>query len=428
MPVSKVEARLASALADGKVEAAEASAVLNEAHGRLTDEDVAVLVNSLGQHRDAFTDDAVALLLRADSRLGLANLPRSPRDSVVGPQRGEGRATFDALALCTGRGRLADADRLLLAESVARGEVMGLSGAVHAAERYVALPEPERRAFDATLAAAASPLERAFLFKALGAGYAAPEVSEFAQKIHGWPEAKLLETLNLADPNADGKETGLKQQFEASCAATTAQALRGELDPIYALKVRTQNKDINSFDPTDPLKLNPALATEQKTRLETAGGVATPRGTAGAGTPWDALDTMYNAESAHTGLVFKNVQLDKVQPPQTVAQALDAIAGQLDKGIPTPLLVGSTWAPKCHALIALEVDGAGPTQRFLIHDPWVGNTTWVTREQFLDGTAQLGNCHVLGGYHLASPAPAAGAAVTQSPAPRVPSPTPVAPA
>jgi hypothetical protein len=236
-------------------------------------------------------------------------------------------------------------------------------------------------------------------------------------------------TLNLADPILDdGKETGVKQQFGCSCVTTTAQALRGELDPIYALQVRNANPDINAADDNDPTKVNPSLAAEQKALLEEAGGVAVSRNQGGTGTPWAKLDSVYNKASSHTGFTFSCVQMDQTQPPTTVDAALDAIAGQLQKGIPTPLLVGGAWCPKCHAVIALEVQGTGADQKFLIHDPWVGNTVWCTRAQFEQQQAPIGDCHVLGGYHLASPyvPPPVVTTPTADPTPTTPS-TPTTP-
>ncbi len=360
------------------------------------------------------------------------SVPNS-RDGLAGSQAAEGLETFDQLSAAVTASALSKSDQLLLASSAARVGVMGEAQALRAVTELEALSAPDAAHFKALADAAASPLERAFLFKALGAGYTVDEIEPFEAAIHGWDGAKLLSTLNLADPiTDDGNQTGVKQQHHSSCVATTGQALRGEVDPIYALQVRTENSDIHVADEADAFKLNPKLAEEQKVVLEAAGGLATSRGSGwGQGVNWDRLYEVYDARAAQTGFVYATVELDH-RPDLTVDTALDAIASQLNKGIPTPLLVGVQWATKCHAMIALEVQGTGPDQRFLIHDPWVGDTMWVKRSEFVAGQAPMGEFQVLGGYHLASPAPAKPVQpVVPAPAPVVPTtvtPAPVTPA
>ena len=399
MTIKSVRDQLRTALSDNKVTADEAKQIVEAAKdetGIDADEKAAILDGL--QQPDRFDPEARQAL---DAGLaGSVDL----RASLAGPELNEGLATFDALAAEVAAGKLLPSDQLLLARSTSRLGVLGTAEALGSVKTLEAAPAEEQAALKDLLDAAASPTERAFLFKAVGAGYKAAEVKPFAEAIRGWPEDKLLGTLNLADPILDdGKETGVKQQFGCSCVTTTAQALRGELDPVYALQVRTANPDVNAVDNSDPTKMNPALAAEQKALLEEQGGVAVSRNSGGSGTPWAKIDLVYNKASAHTGFSYSCVQMDKTVPPTTVDAALDAVAGQLQKGIPTPLLVGSAWSPKCHAVIALEVQGAGADQRFLIHDPWVGNTVWCSRAEFEQQKAPIGDCHVIGGYHLASP-------------------------
>lgn len=346
------------------------------------------------------------------------------RDDLTGSQLDEGLETFDQLSAAVTSAALSKPDQLLLASSSARIGVMGEAQALRAVALLEGLAAPDAAAFKSAADAAASPLERAFLFKALGAGHTVAEVGTFEAAIHGWDGAKLLSTLNLADPILDdNKQTGVKQQLHSSCVPTTGQALRGEVDPIYALQVRTENADIHDVDEANAFARNPKLAQEQSDALVSVGGAATPRSDVwgGRGVDWAKLDLVYNARSAQTGFVYSAVQLD-LRPDLTLDAALDLLAAQLKKGIPTPLLVGVTYQPKCHAMIALDVQGQGPDQRFLIHDPWGGDTMWVKRSEFLAQNAPMGEFKVLGGFHLATPAPA------QPVQPPTPAPVPIVPA
>jgi len=80
--------------------------------------------------------------------------------------------------------------------------------------------------------------------------------------------------------------TGVQQQFMMACNVTTAEAVRGELDPIYALKVHDDNPNLGKLDDKNPDRMNPNLAAEQRAMLTShyngsqgnfGGGEATPR-------------------------------------------------------------------------------------------------------------------------------------------------------
>jgi hypothetical protein len=210
--------------------------------------------------------------------------------------------------------------------------------------------------------------------------------------------------LNLSDVTDDGLDEGLKQQFQTSCVPTSGQVLRADVDPIYALEVRRRSPNLHAADDRDGLLLNPAVAAEQKAELEAFGGEARGRTMGGAGVPWEKMADLYNARAPQTGVTYQLVDLEERQDLDDGAM-LDAIVTQLEQGIPTPLLVGIDGAAKLHAMIALEVTGSGDAQQLLVHDPWEGKTTWVTRDQVLAHDLPLGPFKTLGGFHAASPAP-----------------------
>jgi hypothetical protein len=325
------------------------------------------------------------------------------RDQLAGPQRDEGLATFDELSSAVSSGALTPADQLLLASAAARVGIMGEAQAVRAVKLLAALPAADAARFAALADQARSPLERAFLFKALGAGTPLDALADFATQVRGWSNAKLLTTLSLADAVVDDqRQTGLTQQFNGSCVVTTAELLRGEVDPVYALAVRTQNHDVHRADEHDPFKYNPTLATDQGHELDVAGGYPTPRIQGGVGVKAVKIDELYNARSSQTGFVYALTALDQ-RPDLTIDALLDLLAHQLQQGIPTPVLVGDSLSARRHAMLALEARGQGDDQRFLVHDPWSGNTLEISRAQFRQSQAPLGDFDRLGAIHVATP-------------------------
>lgn len=407
-------ATLRTAVLDGGLDVREAAA-LREFRARLSDRfDPAAaraLAALLGEHPPAMTTPAApapttttpAAPAAVDwSHFGVA----STRAAITGEERDEGLATFDALAPAVAAGTLTKKEQLVLSSATARIGVLGEAQAIRAVATLARLPAADAAAFRALEKTATSPLAQAFLWKGLGAGHTLAELTAFERTTHGWSDAKLMQGLNLADPLVDdGTQTGVKQQFFASCVITTGQALRGEVDPLYALEVRTANSNVHDVDDADPYAKNRRLAEEQFTQLDTVGGYATPRAQmGGVGVSWTKIDDVYNQRAPQTGFVYSSVHLDE-HPELTTDTLLDQLGAQLRLGIPSPVLVGDAMNPKCHAMIALETQGTGPQQRFLLHDPWSGDTTWVTRQQFDQHAAPLGPFTSLGGIHLASPAP-----------------------
>jgi hypothetical protein len=128
------------------------------------------------------------------------------------------------------------------------------------------LPDPELLIIRGLQAARRSDPEGALVFKALSASHTVVEVAAFFAQITGMPLDWLLENCTTGDSQMTG--TGLTQAYSHSCGATTVQTIRGEYDPIYALKLHTENADVNTVDRDDPLKGHQKMADEQRTMLE----------------------------------------------------------------------------------------------------------------------------------------------------------------
>ena len=69
-------------------------------------------------------------------------------------------------------------------------------------------------------------------------------------------------TLAAAYAVGGGEQDGVIQQWKASCTSTSGEAMVGEYDPIFALRMRLprNNEDVSRYDPHHPRSLNPVLA------------------------------------------------------------------------------------------------------------------------------------------------------------------------
>ncbi len=111
------------------------------------------------------------------------------------------------------------------------------------------------------------------------------DLEQFAKDIRGMKRDDLIQNTTLIDIDDKNTSTtdpdnnkasdtktdndGLFQRFTTTCGPTTSQMVRGESDPIYALKIRQ-----NHFNDNDP---NSEFAQEQKKVLEANGGVGVSR-------------------------------------------------------------------------------------------------------------------------------------------------------
>lgn len=246
--------------------------------------------------------------------------------------------------------------------------------------------------FDSLLNSTASREEEDYLHKALAAGRTVAEIEAFAARIHGKDPAWLRDHLTLTGTSSGG---GMRQQFENSCSVTTVQALRGEIDPIYALKLRDENPDMDKVD-SDPYKYNPRLAAEQRALLEhpyygnrTDGwGSVSP---AQAFTDDDEsaarheIDDLLDMLAPSTGLRYVPME---VGYDIEVGPVLDDIEKRLSKGLPVPISVGDEEA--CgHALLLIGLTNDTPPN-FLIYEPTDGIVVTRTRAQFENGELDMG--------------------------------------
>jgi hypothetical protein len=215
--------------------------------------------------------------------------------------------------------------------------------------------------------------EKKYITKALSSKHSAAELEAFAKKIAGKDEKWLNDNLHLVGETGG---VGIKQQWHDSCAPTTLQAMHGEIDPIYALKLHEESSKLTSADDDDATKLNPKLAAEQKALLEGAGGVAKPRAPGkSAGGQGVSLGGLFNSQTPTTGVKF---EVEPITGDAEMDKALNDAETALKGGLPVPVRVGS--GSDGHAVLMTGVD-PGPPRRYSFHDPWDGKTLVFTDAQ-----------------------------------------------
>jgi hypothetical protein len=207
----------------------------------------------------------------------------------------------------------------------------------------------------------AKPDEKKYLQKALASSHSAAELDAFYKQIEGKDKAWMDVNLHVV---GDSQGNGIKQQWECSCGPTTIQAMKGELDPIYALKLRTDNPHLTEAKDDDAMALNPNMAADQKSSLVGHGGVATNRDTDGAGI---SLGGALNEQKGVTGLKFDTETVPDDKFDARLAELDSALSG----GLPVPIRVSSPGASGGHFVLVVGGE-QGPPRVYSIHDPWDG--------------------------------------------------------
>ncbi len=290
-----------------------------------------------------------------------------------------------------GKGLLsAFADAVKSAVSTPKDEPAPLLGSAQQKRsegKLAKLAAPDQEKYKAMLAQAKTQNEKDYLAKGLASGHSVAELATFQAKISGKSEKWLQDNLALTG-NSSGK--GVKQQWAMSCNATTAQAVKGQLDPLYALKLHEDNKNVNAADGDDPRKKNKALADEQKAMLEkadpdgSAGGLALPRDHDDQHQGRWNTDLLNDMKDV-TGVSYAN---KKIGVETTLDDGIKEIDTHLDKGTPVPIVIGNKVDEYTHYVLVTKCTQK-PPKVYTIHDPWSGKTYKRTAEQLSKGKLDI---------------------------------------
>lgn len=263
-------------------------------------------------------------------------------------------------------------------------KILNQPAAERATKKYAGLSPDEKKKFDAAMEKATSDEERAYIMKAFAACHTPDECSAFGDKIRGKDATWMQDNLQLTG-SSTGK--GVQQQWSHSCNATTAEAVRGQIDPVYALQVHEENPNFYAIDGADAMKQNPRLATEQRDMLTSeysgsaAGkhsGIAAARDAAGGQGRWGS--DLLNQQTDATGIAYTTVK-DPALP-------VEAIDKGLATGAPVPIVIGNGPGEYTHYVLVTGSD-AGPPKKYTLHDPWEGKTVDRTEDDIKNGHIDL---------------------------------------
>jgi hypothetical protein len=284
-------------------------------------------------------------------------------------------------------------DEKLAEEGRIDRKIIGSAQKERADKRLASLDEESRKRYNKLAEQAKSPQELDYLSKALAANHKIEDIEKFAAKIRGKDEKWLNDNLKLTGSSTG---TGVKQQWSHSCNSTTVQAIKGEMDPLYALKLHEENKDISAADNTDATKVNPKLAEEQRKQLESEysgkadgkhKGVAANRENKEKKGSGRWADDLMNDMSDVTGIEYANKKVD--DSGYKVEDAMKDVEAGAKKGHPVPITVGVSKGAYSHYVLVTGVE-EGPPKQWVIHDPGSGQTFKRSADDVKNGNMNIG--------------------------------------
>lgn len=292
---------------------------------------------------------------------------------------------------------LSPAARITLAATAAYGgvrdesEILTANDLRRIANRMEKMRDVDRKGIDEMLEGAKSPQERAYVMKALAAGYYMGDVREFRDKIHPfgddpkWLQQHLTPIVNgPGDSKAYGSQADVSfgsqrwEQQGTTCVAMSTVTTHATVDPLYALELTTGGH------PGDPDFDDPE-AFEERLRMEESRLYEERE--------WDKMNgddakKINNSEIApHIGRKYADERFAYDDDGMVVQQreaALPKIHDALNEGVPVPLSVeGDPTAEgyrRGHSVMIIGQEG----DKLQIYDP-EGFTTWVSEDQFVNG-------------------------------------------
>ena len=264
-------------------------------------------------------------------------------------------------------------------------------------EALEALIQSDRKDFSQLVASTASPVARAFLFKALGAGHTVIEVKAFARDIEDFLDEELHETLVLREARSSsiGAKYGLVSQLANLDAVAVSQLLRGEASPIFALRLRASTPDISKYNPECGFHSNFQQASDEFELVRRFGGSNASR-TESLGRPPAAPEVdILNSAAALTGDCYELLEskwkptgdgfsnaarlaatrLQKARLAEFQEQVAAEVAMPVYAHLKDP--IESTCTPKQQLGFATEVRTVNGKSEFAVYNPSDGEASWI---------------------------------------------------
>ncbi len=286
--------------------------------------------------------------------------------------------------------------------------VIGPHQARVAEKRLALLSGADRAKLEALVKHAGSDEEAAFLLKTVAAGYSTAATAKFADQIRGKSVRWLQRHLTAGDTLQS--MTGTRQVFSMSCQASVAITLRTESDPIFALKLHTRNPQMNMVHSGDAYRFSPDLAKREERMLQSPDtdgvrAVAVARSLSG-GVGRTALDLL-NRISNVTALRYEGIPRgdEASGKGRNLRHLVAQMTRALEDGQMVPIEV--TFKDSSHLMLAMHTrvdrDAGVPVRLFQIHEPWNGNTGWVSQRELLADRIRLSSQAALSGIYAPKP-------------------------
>ena len=284
-------------------------------------------------------------------------------------------------------------------------KILGTAQSARAAALLDKLPPADKAKYQAAQDAAKSDSEKQYLTKSLAAGHSVAEIEAFQKQIAGKDAAWMKDNLSLTG-SSTGK--GVQQQWSHSCNATTVEAVKGEMDPMYALKVHQDNPNFGKVDNADGAKDNPNLAADQKAMLTSTyhgaaavdhAGVAASRDNPAKQGRGRWADDLLNKNQDVTGVKYENKQIGH---GATVDDAVSSIDSSVSTGTPVPIVIGNGPDKFTHYVLVTASD-AGPPPTYSIHDPASGETKIRTLDQMKQGKLDIAGSNQITAFEKPTP-------------------------
>jgi len=199
----------------------------------------------------------------------------------------------------------------------------------------------------------------------LVAGNTGHDFDWFAEQIRGKDDDWLRANLRLVNDSKEGSK-GLAQQWSNGGAPAAAQVICGELDPVFALRVRQGNADITAVDPSSN------LAVGQVQMLAAAGSTYSTM---------SARDAINMLGYPGTGAIYTT------RNGYRNTAVIDVIGRDVAAGVPVAIRLDDQDVGD-HILVITGYIGHNPSVRdpyakttFVAHDPRDGRTVFLDRHQ-----------------------------------------------
>ncbi|MGY5079428.1 peptidoglycan-binding protein [Streptomyces nigrescens] len=300
---------------------------------------------------------------------------------------------------------LSAADKLALADTAGpsgpaeMNELLSANDLERSGQYMEKMSARDRAAFDRMLADSKSPQERAYLVKALAAGYDLNAVSEFQGKIHGkdpaWLQRHLTPVTTAADSMdnegraKDGRNNNTDDQaFNGerwsqdgnTCVPSSTVSARAMVDPVYALELTGGP----SGQEDDPGAFRDRLGAEQQRVHDEGDGnydYDFPFSRHPNGMDNDGKTTVVDKEiSPHTGASY---DFQETRSADARRDVLPDIEKSVAEGKPVPIGVegyNKDDERSGHAMMIIGQEG----DMLQVYNPW-GTTTWVSEDDFVNG-------------------------------------------